>query len=212
MKSNEDKEPDTRARLLEAAGEVFALRGYRAATVREISQRAKANVAAVNYHFRDKEGLYTAVLEQTLRSAVEKYPPDLGLSENATVQERLHAFIRSLLLRVLDEGRPAWHGKLMAREITEPTAALDLLVDGVIRPLYERLASIVGEFLGSDPSDRAVRLCTSSIIGQCLHYHHSQHVIMRLEPQKFGPEEIEVLAEHITRFSLGALRDFLKEG
>lgn len=212
MKSNGDKGPDTRARLLEAAGEVFALRGYRTATVREISQHANANVAAVNYHFRDKEGLYVAVLEQTLISAVQKYPSDLGLSENATVEERLHTFVRSFLLRVLDEGRPAWHGKLMAREIIDPTAALDRIVDGVFRPLHERLISIVREFLGDGAEDGAVRLCVLSIIGQCLFYHHSRHVILRLYPLKLGPEAIEHLAEHITRFSLGAMRELLKEG
>ena len=48
---------NTRQRVLEAAGEVFAERGFRAATVREICQRAKANLAAVNYHFGDKERL-----------------------------------------------------------------------------------------------------------------------------------------------------------
>jgi AcrR family transcriptional regulator len=211
MKNNEEKGPDTRERLLEAAGEVFALRGYRAATVREISQRANANVAAVNYHFRDKEGLYIAVLEQTLKSAVKRYPPDLGLTEAATPEEQLHAFVRSLLLRLLDEGRPAWHGKLMAREITEPTTALDLVTEGVIRPLHLRLASIVRHLLGPDCSEQSVRLCVLSIIGQCLFYHHSRQVILRLYPLRFDPEEIEQMAEHISRFSLLAMRELSKE-
>ena len=52
----------TRDKLIEAAGSVFAERGYRAATIREICRRAGANVAAVNYTFGDKMGLYTEVL------------------------------------------------------------------------------------------------------------------------------------------------------
>jgi TetR/AcrR family transcriptional regulator, regulator of cefoperazone and chloramphenicol sensitivity len=113
---------DTRQRLLEAAGEVFAERGFRAATVREICQRAKANLAAVNYHFGDKEHLYAAVLQYTFRYARQKYfHPTLGLSADATPEARLRAFICSFLFRLLDEGLPAWHGKLMAREMAEPT-------------------------------------------------------------------------------------------
>src|SRR2546426_9063981 len=112
---------ETRQRLLEAAGEVFAAQGFRTATVREICRRARANLAAVNYHFGDKERLYGAVLQYTLRYALQKYPPTLGLSVVATAEERLQAFIRSFLLRLLDDGLPAWHGKLMAHEIAEPT-------------------------------------------------------------------------------------------
>src|SRR5262245_32659817 len=107
----------TRASLLEAAGDVFAEVGFHSATVREICRRAGANVAAVNYHFRDKETLYAAVLTESLRSSLEKYPADLGLPPKATPAQQLHAFIRSFLLRVLSQGPESRHGKLMSREM-----------------------------------------------------------------------------------------------
>src|SRR3954470_6955933 len=89
---------ETRQRILEAAGEVFAEQGFRSATVRDICQRAGANVAAVNYHFGDKAKLYEAVLEQALRTAVGRYPPDYGLTKGADAEARLRAFIHSFLL------------------------------------------------------------------------------------------------------------------
>ena len=138
---------ETRQRLLEAAGEVFAERGFRATTVREICHRAKANLAAVNYHFGDKERLYAAVLQYTFRYAIEKYPLDLGLGAEATAEERLQAFIRSHLFGFLDEGLPAWHGKLMAREMAEPTGMLDTLVEPMIRPKAELLWASTRELL-----------------------------------------------------------------
>src|SRR5258708_731281 len=116
---------ETRDRLLEAAGEVFAEKGFHRATVREICRRAQADVAAVNYHYYDKEGLYTAALKHYAEVALHKYPPTLDLGRNATANARLRVFIRSLMFRLLDKGRPAWHGKLMAREMFEPTGALD---------------------------------------------------------------------------------------
>src|SRR4051794_4834505 len=91
----------TRQRLVETAGEVFAERGFRAATVRDICKKAGANVAAVNYHFGGKEGLYAEVLRFAHTCAMTKYPPDMGLKPKATARERLHAFVRSFLFRVL---------------------------------------------------------------------------------------------------------------
>ncbi|HTN70911.1 MAG TPA: CerR family C-terminal domain-containing protein, partial [Methylomirabilota bacterium] len=154
----------TEKRLLEAAGEVFAEYGYRAATIRQICEKAGANIAAVNYHFGDKDGLYMAVLRFVHKTYVEKYPPDRGLDSRATVEQRLRAYIRSLLYRIFAEGRPGWHMKLMAREMMEPTGALDTLVKEAARPLHQELASIIREFFGSGASEEAVRLSTLSVL------------------------------------------------
>ena len=213
MVTETDRHHDTRERLLEAAGEVFAERGFRAATVREISRLANANVASINYYFGDKEMLYSAVLEYCFRSAVNKYPPDLGLvGDGATVEERLHAFVLSFLYRVLDEGRPAWHGRLMAREIAEPTSALDHLVTNVIWPLHERLGGMVSELLGTVASEQLVRRCVLSVIGQILFYHYCRPTLGRLYAVEFERRGIDSLARHITQFSLIALRGLAGTG
>lgn len=200
---------ETQQRLLEAAGEVFAERGFRAATIREICVHAKANVAAAHYHFGDKEELYLAVLKSYSDEALKKYPPTLDLPASATPEKKLHAFVRSFLFRIADKGRPAWHGRLMAREMAEPTAGLDALINDVYRPLVERLDSIVRDLVGAVISDEAVRSCSRSILGQCLYYYHARPVIQRMTPhQQFEPADIEVLATHITKFSLAALKEY----
>jgi AcrR family transcriptional regulator len=197
----------TEQRLLEAAGEVFAEYGYRAATVRQICEKAKANLAAVNYYFGDKDGLYLAALRYLHTNATDIYPPSLGLKPGANAEDRLHAFIRSLLHRLLSEGRPNWHMKLAARELIEPTPALDVIVDEAIRPLSQELESIIVELLGSETNDEIVRLCMLSVVSQCGFYHHSRAVISRLYPaQSFGAADIEKLALHVTQFSLSAIK------
>ena len=200
--------PDTRQRLLDAAGEVFAERGFRRATVREICRKASANIAAVNYHFGDKDALYMEVLREAQRVAHAKYPVTLGLGPDATPEQRLHAYVRSSLLRLLDPGRPAWHGVLISREMVEPTAALDLLIKESVRPRFELLLGIVRELLGPDVPEERVRLCALSIAGQCVYYYHGRHLITRLQPpEEREPLEVERLADHITEFSLGAVRE-----
>src|SRR5271156_4255485 len=111
---------ETRHQLLEAAGEVFADVGFRDATVREICRRAGANIAAINYHFGDKETLYLEVLHYAHGKALEKYPPLLGVTENAPPEKKLRAFVLSMLQRISDSGPTSWHGKLMSREMIEP--------------------------------------------------------------------------------------------
>lgn len=201
------KSSQTRARLLDAAGEVFAEHGFRSATIRDICRRARANIAAVNYHFGDKRRLYTAVFRYAYDCALEKYPPDLNLSPACAPEDRLRAFIRAFLCRIFDEGRPAWHGRLMAREMAEPTGALDDLVEQSIRPQFELLQSIARELLGRRAGRPLVRSCAFSVVGQCLYYWHGQQVIRRLFPeQRFGPSDVAQIADHIASFSLAALR------
>jgi len=202
-----DHEKATRNRLLSAAGEVFAEHGFKNATIREICKKAGANVAAINYHFGDKKKLYAEVLRFAHACASEKHPADEGLPANAAPEQRLRAFIVSSIRRVFDEGRPAWHGKLTAQEIIEPTAALNYLVQHEIRPRQQQLFAIIQDILGGKAGEATLRHASQSIIGQCIFYHHARPMIERIFPQQsFDAKGVEERAEMIYQFSLAALR------
>jgi len=201
------RQDETRRQLLEAAGEVFAAAGFRQATVREICRRAGANIAAVNYHFGDKEALYAEVLRQAHRQAFEKYPLLPGLGADASPADKLRVFVRSFLLRIFDSEPTAWFGKMMLREMIEPTGALDSLLEERMRPMADQIRGIVAEILGCLPNDEQARLCSLSVVSQCVFYHHCRRVVARLFPeQRLDATAIEPLADHITRFSLAAMR------
>src|SRR6266481_6500587 len=202
--TNKDQTPETRQRLLEAAGEVFAEHGFRDATIREICERAKANIAAVHYHFGDKEELYAAVFSYARSCAVAQFDEQASLG---TAEERLRTFIRALLTRFFDYGRPAWLGKLVAQEMIDPTKALDSLINEQIRPNSERLKAIVRELIGVEIDEQELWRCTFGIAAQWLFYFHCGQVVKRLNPdQRFDRQELERLADHITKFSVAALK------
>jgi AcrR family transcriptional regulator len=202
----------TRKLLLGAAQQVFAKDGFRNATVRQICLEAGANIAAVNYHFGDKETLYREVMREACRTALQKYPPDFGLPQNPTPQQRLHAFVRSFLWRILSEGPHTHHGKLMVREMTEPSAALDEIVDEDLRPMATTLLAIIRDLLGPGAKEETVRRCAMGVASQVIFYHHCRHVISRLFPDmQLDESVIEKTAEHVTRFSLAALKEFALE-
>lgn len=207
MPTRAPKKADTRSRLLEAAGRTFAELGFRNATVREVCRRAGANIAAMHYHFGGKERMYAAVLADTAQKALEKYPIGGDVGPDAPAQARLEAFIRNYMERLLDEGRPAWFGQLLAREMFEPTAALDELARTFARPQFERLSGIVAELIGPGATEPVVRRCGMSIVGQCLFYKHASPMIQRLIPQQgLGPADRAELARHIAAFSLAGVR------
>jgi len=191
-----------RQRLLEAGGEIFADVGFHQATVRRICRRARANVAAIKYHFGGKAQLYREALAQA-------HCPDgeASVGGHESPEQRLRGLIAARLLHIFDERRPAWHGRLLSREMVDPTPALDRIVGDQIRPRCEQLQALVRELLGPDAGEEQVRLAALSIISQCVFYHHARAVLERLFPaHRYGAGDIERLADHISRFSLAALQ------
>lgn len=210
--ANDAHSEATRQRLLAAAGEIFALQGFRGATVRQICRRARANVASVNYHFGDKAGLYAEALKYAHTCASDKFPVDRGLPPDAAAVAKLEGFVRAFLQRQFDEGRTAWLTQMMQREMMEPTLALNALVAQQFRPQFDRLLAIVRDLLGKQVSHRQAQWAAMSVIGQCLFHTLARPVIERLTPEaKYTAKDVAELTAHITRFSLAALQHYHSE-
>ena len=193
----------TRARLLTAAREVFSECGFQGATVREICRRAGANVAAVSYHFGSKDGLLAEALHfESLRLLQET-----NAQADNCPEVRLGLFVRDFMHMLLDENSTSSQCKIMARELADPTPALDQIVREAIAPLHDYLAGLVREIVGDGVSDTELHRCVHSITGQCLYYHHSHPVLQRLHPKlRYSRKEIEAIAGHIVDFSLAGIR------
>ena len=193
-------EESTRQRILNAAGEVFAEQGFEGATVRAITQRAGVNVAAINYHFRDKAELYSRVIFDACAS---RSVGDLIKAEGiADPQQRLRSIIFHWLQFMLDPDRPQWKRLLLAREMANPTVALDQLVENSIKPLRDEcLKPTLRELTEDRFNEKQLRYISGSIMGQCQYYLQSRPVIDRLYPGfEIGKAEINELADHIARF------------
>jgi AcrR family transcriptional regulator len=194
----------TKTRVLEAAGEEFAEKGYAAARVRSICERAGVNLAAVNYYFGDKERLYGEVVLEAHRFGVARLPEPTDW--DGTPAERLRAFIHFFLTNVLALSRsPSWHHALMLREMLQPTPALETLVREAIRPRFERLASLMRASC-PEADDRRIHALVFSVIGQCLHYKIARPISERLiGTEAYGALDLEFLTDHIAGFCLAAL-------
>jgi AcrR family transcriptional regulator len=196
----------TRDKLIEAAGHVFAERGYNDATIREICRRAGANVAAVNYTFGDKMGLYTEVLRYSVRAA-KTAVMNAALDTSLSAEETIRGVIRARLMSLCREARPDWHIRLVMHEFSHPTPAMARVVDEGMRPIYDRMRKAVGEVIGLPPDHETTRLSVNSIVGQILFYTFSSPVLSHLQPElKLTPEQLDRIADHIADFSLSYLK------
>lgn len=204
---NDTPDADTRLRLMEAAGPVFARVGFADATVREIVAAAGANVAAVNYHFGDKMGLYKAVLEHYTRAAIAAHPVTPPGMEKADARARLGAFIGAFVNRLFDEGKPAWMSQMITREMTAPTEAFGQLAQSHMRPQVQTLRGILTELTGLPEDDVRLHRCAASVIAQCVNYKLCAAAHKVLSPhQTYDAEGKAALAAHITAFSLAGIQ------
>lgn len=195
---------DARTRLLETAGEIFAEKGFTAATVREICSAAGANVASVNYYFGDKQGLYIEAVKHAHGCRFNDPPPQWH--EGTPPEQKLRDFVFNMLTHLLDQSGPPWNVKLIMREMIEPSEACRALTEEKIRPMAMVLMSIVRELLPSDTPLPKLQMTAFSIIGQCLFYRTQEHIARYLiGAEAFNAFTIPQLTDHIVGLSLTAL-------
>lgn len=196
---------DTKTRLLEAAGEEFAEKGFEGATVRSICQRAGANLAAVNYHFGDKAQLYVQAVVEAHRCGAGWIPDEQFY--RGSLSDQLRRYIGHFLANVLAVNRlNSWHNTLMLREMLRPSEAADIVVEEAIRPRFNRLKRVIGQIC-PEAEDRKLHAICLSVVGQCLHYRMARAMSEKiLGPSAFAElNDVDYLAQHIGDFTLAAL-------
>jgi len=197
----------TRQKLVDSAGPIFAEKGYYSATVREICKRAGANVAAVNYHFKDKLGLYEEVLIQCKRAAHVDHIKAV-LDQGGSPEDILRDVIRARVRGMRKNAMANWQLRIFAHEIADPSPVLSRMINRVSRPIYDRLLELIAKIIGMPPRHMKTRLCAHSVMGQILFYVFAGPLFARFSPEmKLTDEMLEQIANHIADFSLAYLRE-----
>ncbi len=200
--------PTTRQRVLESACKLFAEKGFRDATVQDICHLAGANIAAVNYYFRDKESLYLEALRHASEIADQAYPLDGGLPPNAPAEDRLRAHVGANVRRLLSDGPERYFPLILVKEMAEPTAAREVLFREIMPPIHENMRRILDDLLGEDADPKLRRMCVLSTISQFLFLGFNRAArerMFRADPCG-PPPDIEELIDHMTRFALAGIR------
>lgn len=202
---------DPRAKLLAAAGPVFARLGFERATVREICSRAGVNVAAVAYYFGDKFGLYREVFRAIRQRCQEAEEADeaaggLPLPVGDDPEAAFYQQVRLLLSRILARDDSGWESQLMMREMNQPTEVFVEMVEESFRPQFDRLVETLAALSPDTMPRAALERLVLGVVGQCVYYRIGAGVVRRLIPAERLAEEfdLETLARHITAVTIAA--------
>ena len=199
-----DTDRETRERLLDEAAYLFAERGFDHVTIRDICTKASANVAAVNYHFGGKSGLYDEVLRWAIRTMQGTTDEIRKAGEGRPPEAQLEGFIRIFLTRVATTPNK-WIHQLMLREVTNPTPSFSLILDEVIKPRIMYVRTAIAALLGCPVDDPRVANCVMSVHAQ-IYALLNNPLASRFEPEPLTPERAEAMARHIACFSIAGVR------
>jgi TetR/AcrR family transcriptional regulator, regulator of cefoperazone and chloramphenicol sensitivity len=194
----------TRDRLLEAGTQLFAERGFRNVTVRDICAAASANVAAINYHFAGKEGLYLEVLRTAvgiMRGTTEEIA---RTGEGLAPEAQLENLVLVFLHRVCTGGK-SWIHQLMMHELREPTPGLDLVIEQVIAPRFAYIRGVVARIMRAADDDPRVMACATSVQSQLMVAMRSP-IAPKIGIPTLTPDTVPAVARHIARFSIAGIR------
>jgi TetR/AcrR family transcriptional regulator, regulator of cefoperazone and chloramphenicol sensitivity len=196
---------ESRARIVEAAGELFADRGFDGVSVRALAKRAGVNAAAVNYHFGGKEGLYRAVIRKLIDDTEPMFAPMIvrlrdGVSraggDRAALAALASGVIGGLLRSVLSSTNLHWRMPILLGESQQPSKAFAMLMRDRIDPVHDAIAELVGAATGYDPKGLEARLMTANIMGQCMSLGAARGVVFaRLGWDEYTPERIELIVD-----------------
>lgn len=200
-----DSSAKTRAALIEAATPLFIDLGFEATRTRDIAEKAGTNISAISYHFVNKMGLYQAAIQTQADLLLAEFPLVTDALIDATPAHRLHWLIHNLLRRVIASQKND-QLKISARELINPTAALDYLVKEIATRQFNLTKSVVADVLGREVSSDELDRFTLSVVSQCIYYGLAAPMLARLQVKiPHEEDEVDALAEHIFKFSLAGI-------
>lgn len=207
---------NTRQRILDHAERLFAVKGFEAVSIREITSAADSNLAAVNYHFGNKMNLYLEVFRErwVIRSRkVRKCFSDLlAGKEEPAVEDVIYAMARSFLDGPLSDEERRYHVMLLQREIAQPGEALKMVVQEVMLPYQDELSSLIRPHLAPGVSEEEIRLFLSGILGMTIHFTVARPAVSMIIGRDYDEAFKDQLVRHITTLAVSGISALGKNG
>ncbi len=210
MKSSQD----VKERLLDVSERLFAQKGYDHVSIREITSKAGSNLASVNYYFGGKGRLYEEVFRQRMVPRAKRihdfFRSRLRAQKESTPGGIIKSLAESFMKGPVGDEERELHQQLIAREHTNPTGALDIMLKEVIYPFAQEIQELIKPwFKGASKED--ITLCTLSITALIIYFSFIGRIpVSAVTGRVYDEKFTDLLVDHITRFSLYGLNYLIK--
>lgn len=191
----------TKQKLIEVAGVLFAEQGYKQVTVRDIIEAAQANLGALNYHFGGKENLYREVMAEACR----RDSLDLAALQALNYEQQLQHIILDVLNTYDQDITENWPCMLIKRECQFPSHLVDQQVEQHFKTHSERLAQIVSAITQRSAQSKEVEFAMVTLVGLMDVFGLNERLIAQVLPA-LAPfvKDHEQLAQRIASLVLQA--------
>lgn len=203
----------SKLRLLDAAEQLFADRGFEAVSVRDVTQLAKANVAAVNYHFGSRDGMIAVVVMRYMMPVNQERLARLESVERkwsgkvAPLEEVIDAFVRPVVGIVRkSELSERLFCKLVGRIFAMQGDGLPEAVEAQMKDLINRFTRAFAKALPTVPPEELVWRM-HFLVGSIIHMLLNQEMLHRLSNGASGAPTMEVTLGRFIRFAAAGLRE-----
>ena len=202
-------------KLLDAAGPLFTERPFDVVSTREIADAAQVNLSAISYHFGNKEGLYAAIFNwiisdlSPIRDGLSAFVKiSLPLAKNNVEQQRIviSTLVHNLIDAITDDNNPRWRMRLIFQEVQRQGPCFDLVLEKHINVIHDLVGSLIALVVQKDVSSADVKFLTQAVLGLCLQHGLNEAVVLkRLNWEKIGPTELEIIKQSTTGHILAML-------
>lgn len=191
----------TRKRILQTAGELIAVNGFAGTPNKMVAAKAGADMASINYHFGNRNGLYQAVLVEAHRRIIDRADIERMASSKLPARDKLRTLIEFFIAS--GSGSDRWPVIVLFRELLAPGPHIEVLRDVEVVPKLLLVLPILGEITSLPPDDPALWSCLPCVGAPCLALllvgRHLPFSEIMLDLSR------EELVEHLHTFAIGGL-------
>ena len=197
---------DTRVAILDAAEQLFSVRGFAATTIKQIGAAAGVNSALLYYYFADKETLYREVLGRLLTGLIAA--GGKAFDEARSPEEAIRSLVR---VQAATLASTPFVPRLIARELVDNDAShATQHITKLAAEVFTRLCGMIreGQRAGVFRSDLDPQFAAISTVSQMVYFHIARPavgIILGHGTAGPPPDTARAFARHAADFALAAL-------